>query len=268
MLPTGHIYGVIKVIQELSFQYNVVLLAVDSPAPHRFDAIPTYKSGRHQPTGDPFEDYRIMSDLLDVLKIATFRGNVFYIKQDGCEADDVIQSLIANSAPVYPYDWNAYFNDNDILQVNGPYHWFRSFHEPEVNRREYILNKYGIDLDFLPVWYKVIHGDDSDKIPNVIPRLAKKKLIQLCVELADVDALDSAVRFLASTEFSDAFKWVKAQAADKESDLYAALKRNHTVVSPRLVPVSDLRFKRLGADLGEVNRLLVFYQIRDFVPAV
>jgi 5'-3' exonuclease len=267
MFPTGHVYGVLRVVQELAFQYKAVILAVDSHAPHRFEALPTYKSGRHQPTGNPFQDYKIMTDLLNILKVATAQANVFYVKQDGLEADDLIASLLASSEGDSK-EWSAYFNDNDILQVRGKYHWFRSFHEPEVDRRSYIEGKYGIDSDFLPLWHKVIRGDPSDKVPNVIPRFPAKKLIQLCGDLAQVTDLDQAMSYLSSMKLSDAFGWVSEQARDKESDLYRGMGRNLTVVCPRLVPVGDLVFKRFNTSFEEAQGILSYYDIRDFVPVV
>jgi 5'-3' exonuclease len=264
MYPTGHVYGVVRVVQELANQYKAVLLAVDSPAPHRFLALSTYKSGRHQPTGNPFEDYKIMTDLLNVLKLTTFEKNVFYIKHEGYEADDLIVSLLSSSDG--SKDWSAYFNDNDILQARGEYHWFSSFHSPEVDRRAYIEKKYGLDLDFLPVWYKVIRGDASDKVPNIIPRFPTKKLVQLCYDLADVADLDLAAGYLASIEVSPAFKWVSDQAKDKESDLRNALFQNYNVVCPLLKPVSELSLKRFNTPVGEIQGLLAYYDIRDYVP--
>jgi 5'-3' exonuclease len=264
MYPTGHVYGVLRVVQELAQQYRAVVLAVDSYAPHRFEALPTYKSGRHQPTGDPFEDYKIMTDLLNVLRIATSEKNVFYVKADGYEADDIIVSLLSGSDGGLK-EWSAYFNDNDILQVRGKYHWFPSFHNPEADRREYITKKYGLDLDFLPVWYKVIHGDASDKVPNIVPRFPTKKLVQLCHDLAEVEDLDTAASYLASMEVSQAFKYVEL-ANKKESGLYEVLKRNYDVVCPRLLPVSEMVLKSFSTSVGQIKELLAYYDIRDYVP--
>jgi hypothetical protein len=265
MFPIGHVYGVIKVVQELASQYKAVLLAVDSRADFRFEVLPTYKSGRHQPTGDPFEDYKVMTDLLNILKITTFERNVFFIRHEGCEADDIIASLL-NDSGEGGKDWSAYFNDNDILQVRGKYRWFSSFHGPEVDRKAYIEKKYGLGLDFLPVWYKVIRGDASDKVPNIIPRFPSKQLVRLCLDLANESYLDPALSYMASMKVSSAFKWVTEQAGERGSVLREAFKRNLLVVSPRIIPVSKLSLKRAGAPVEEVQDLLSYYGIRDYVP--
>jgi 5'-3' exonuclease len=264
MYPTGHVYGVLRVIQELAQQYRAVVLAVDSPAPHRFEALPTYKSGRHQPTGNPFEDYKIMTDLFNILKVVTSEKNVFYVKAEGYEADDIIVSLLLGSDG--SKDWSAYFNDNDILQARGSYHWFSSFHSPEVDRREYIAKKYGVELDFLPVWYKALKGDASDKVPNIIPRFPTKKLVQLCYDLAKVVDLDQVTEYMASMEVSPAFKWVTEGFADRRSDLCGALRRNYAVVCPRLLPVSEMSLKSFSTPVEEIRGLLAYYEIRDYVP--
>ena len=44
-------------ISELSSTYKAVILAVDSRSKHRYELLPGYKSGRHSPIGDPYEDY-------------------------------------------------------------------------------------------------------------------------------------------------------------------------------------------------------------------
>jgi 5'-3' exonuclease len=265
MYPTGHVYGVLRVIQELAQQYRAVVLAVDSPAPHRFEAIPTYKSGRHQPTGDPFEDYKIMTDLFNILKVVTSEKNVFYVKAEGYEADDIVVSLLSGSDGVSK-DWSAYFNDNDILQAKGKYHWFPSFHSPEVDRQAYLAKKYGVELDFLPIWYKIFKGDASDKVPNLIPRFPKKKLVQLCYDLAEVSDLDQATEYLASMEVSTAFKWVVDLANKKEYGFYDAIKKNYDVVCPRILPVSEMTLKSFSTPVEEIKGLLAYYDIRDYVP--
>jgi 5'-3' exonuclease len=269
MCPTGHVYGVIRVVQELALQNRMVLLAVDSSAPHRFAVLPTYKSGRHQPTGDPYEDYKIMTDLLNILRICCYQSNVFYVKHDGLEADDVIASWLGTSLEDASKDWSAYFNDNDILQVRGRYHWFRSFHEPEVDRKAYIENKYGFALDYLPVWYKVFRGDTSDKVPASIRRMPVKTIHRICSSLKpDATVTDLVNELSLKDQWSKAFSWVADQVKNEDSELHQALVRNYAVVRPMVVPVSEFRLKRIEVPAEGIQRLLDYYEIRDFVPVV
>jgi 5'-3' exonuclease len=264
MWPVGHVSGVLRIVQELSFQYKVVLLAVDSVASWRHEVLPGYKSGRHQVTGDPFEDYKIMNDLLNILKICTFRKNVFYIKKDGCEADDILATYIASSTSDSSKEWSLCFNDNDVLQTPGNYYWFNRFGNPPVDRRGYILEKYGLDLDFLPVQWKVVRGDSSDKIPVAIPRFSSKNLVQMCYDLKDSRSFDDMVSWLQSANLSKAFDWVKEQVRDSGSDLYKTLETNWSVVCPKIVDINEFRLKRFVSPLQEIQDLLSYYQLQDY----
>jgi 5'-3' exonuclease len=266
MWPVGHVYGCIRVVQELSFQNKIVLLAVDSAAPWRYEALPGYKSGRHQPTGDPFEDYKIMTDLVNILKICTFRKNVMYVKHPEMESDDIITSIISSYGEDGEKDLSAYFNDNDILQVNGRYVWFNKFGNPPMDRRGYLKEKYGLDLEFLPVFWKVVRGDASDRIPVAIPRFPGKLLVQMCQELGNRYDFEGMLTWLQSVSLSKAFMYVKDQIKDTESDLYKALSGNWKVVVPRILDVKKFNFKRFALSFSDIQELLVYYQIRDYVP--
>jgi 5'-3' exonuclease len=191
------------------------------------------------------------------------------VKHEGLEADDVIVSWLGTSLEDSSKDWSAYFNDNDILQVKGKYHWFRSFHEPEADRKSYIEGKYGFALDYLPVWYKVFRGDASDKVPASIPRIPGKSILRICSSLKPGATLKDLVSELSFRgQWSKAFSWVADQVKDEGSELYQALVRNYAVVCPKTVPVTDFRLKRIEASDGEIQRLLAYYDIRDFVPVV
>ena len=253
IFPVGHVYGTINIVQQLASQYKSVILSVDSHAPHRFEALPEYKSGRHSPTGDPYEDYRIMTDLMNILKICTYQSNVFYIKHDGLESDDIIASWLASSVSNNDWDLSCYFNDVDILQTPGKYHWFRSFHEPEVDRASYLKEKFGLDLDYLPVWWKVVRGDQSDGIPSSIPRFPSKKLVGLCLE--------------AATGLPKDIPWFMQKIGypfEGAAQIRGNVQRNYDVVCPKVISISEFKLKRLGASLEEVKELLGYYEISDY----
>jgi hypothetical protein len=251
-------------VQELSFQNKVVLLAVDSVSPWRYEALPGYKSGRHQATGDPFEDYKIMTDLLNLLKLCTCRKNVFYVKHSGLEADDIFASVIVSSGVDDRREWALYFNDNDVLQSAGKYEWFSRFGSPPVDRRSYLLEKYGLDMEHLPVWYKVVRGDSSDRIPAGILRFPSKVLAGLCGDLKDTVDFQEFAGWLRDAKLSKAFSWVRDQAGDEGSELYRRLEANWKVVVPRVVPMGDFRYKRFDSSFQEIQNILLHYQISDF----
>jgi len=282
LLPTGHVYGTIHIIHELAKHYKAVVLCVDSHAPHRYEALPNYKAGRHASTGDPYEDYKIMTDLMNTLKICVFDKNVWYIKHEGMESDDIIASWIATAGD--KWDLHCYFNDNDILQTKGNYHWFKSFNEPEVDRRAYIKEKYGVDLDYLPVWYKVVRGDSSDGVPASIPRFPTKKLVSICEE-SDRDCFAGNGWFYRGNWFLEqtglipdeyhyvvpesaqvpSIKSVSVEESMKLKCMIDTITRNLVVVSPRILDISEFKLKRLEMSYAEGQELLAYYEITDFV---
>ena len=250
MCPTGHVYGAINTIQQLASQYKAVILALDSKADDRYEVLSSYKSGRHVPTGDPYEDYNIMTDLMDIIKLCTYQKNVFFIKHDGLESDDIIASWISKTLWGNPWDLYCYFNDVDILQTVGEYHWCRSFHEPPVDRLSYIKGKFGLEMDWLPIWWKVVRGDPSDGIPSAIPRYSGKKLRELCLRR---DLKGASVEYFVQV------------LGTVTQDVVENITRNYMVLKPKIVPVDEFRLVRLGASYDEARQLLEFYQIRDFV---
>jgi hypothetical protein len=211
-------------------------------------------------------DYPILSDLINILKLCTFRKNVFYIKEPDMESDDILASFIAHSVDHTTTDWYLYFNDNDILQVPGRYHWCKSFHEPEVDRSGYIFDKYGFSLDFLPVAYKVLRGDRSDNIPVALPRVSKRVILGMCSALEGVRDFQAFCEVLVKATWSKAFSWVPMAVATEGSDLRVSLENNWKVVNPVVRPVSEFSFKRFNIGEEEARSLLDYYQIRDYVP--
>jgi len=252
MFPAGHVYGTIHVIKELASQYKAVILSVDSRSQHRYEVLPEYKSGRHAPTGNPYDDYKIMTDLMNILKLCTYKSNVFYIKHEGMESDDIIASWIDATNSDDSKDLYCYFNDVDILQTHGNYHWFRSFSEPEVDRSEYLNGKFGLDMDYLPVWWKVVRGDPSDGIPSSVPRFPSKKLRLLCSESAGKDI----PWFMQKIGYPGIISG---------GDIWRNMERNLKVIEPKIIPIDEFKLKRLGISYDDGIELLKYYQINDFV---
>jgi len=257
-VPTGHVFGTVKVVWELSQHFQAVILAVDSKSPYRYEALPEYKSGRRTPTGDPFEDYSVYEDLKNILAICTARPNVHYCKVDGMEADDIIASLIKGS-PEANWDLHCYFNDVDLLQTPGTYRWFSRPGSPEVVRAGYLYEKFKWEGDYLPLPYKVIKGDASDNIPSLIPRLRSAEVLKICRKWVEEGSHTSNGHILGAMmgyTWSGAFAWVATALCDVDSDLYRALDRNFKVVCPQYVDWRTLPLKQLGYTVGAVNSLL------------
>jgi 5'-3' exonuclease len=248
--PTGHLYGSIEAVWNLSLSYDEVILAVDSRSNKRKTILSGYKAGRHQVTGVYEVDYSIYNDLLSLLKIVTAFDNVSYCKFDGLESDDIIASFI--DATVSPHKFfedktlSCYHNDADILQTPGRYSWYRSFYKNSSSREEYISSKFQLEgFDYLPVWYKVIRGDSSDKIPVALPRYPTKELISLCKDLPLRATFPEFIYRLLQSSLSS--KWSSIlEDISSQGVIYNNLLRNYQIVSPDIVPINDLKFKKLG----------------------
>ena len=114
-VPTGHIYGTYTFIKDLSSKYKRVILAVDSNPTIRKEILSTYKSNRKKEVVDEFRASQIHQDDDAVITLCTSFEKVYYVKEDGYEADDIIGTLILKADK----DWDFYFRDNDILQNIG-----------------------------------------------------------------------------------------------------------------------------------------------------
>lgn len=279
MVPTGHIYGCITDIKQLSFLNDIVILAVDSVAPERRELLPEYKAGRHKETGNSFDDYNIQKDTDTILSlVCSMYSNVCFVREDGLEADDLIGSLIKHfGSKTERFFLSVYHNDADILQTKGSYIWYRSLSDIE-DIGTYISNKFKLverTYDYLPVWYKVIRGDSSDKIPPAIRRLPSKLVEAIIMKTYDelegddfskrsFDVFISCVDSVLSEHTS---WWVKSGCPLSKNtgcDTYKDLKRNYEVVKPIYKEFNvDFRIKKdqYVVDSSKVNEILSRYRI-------
>lgn len=235
-IPTGHIYGAYIFVRNLSCKYKKVILAVDSNPTLRKEILPSYKSNRVKEVKDEFRDFNIHQSVEDVLTICTSFENVYYVKEDGYEADDIIGTLILKADK----DWDFYFHDDDILQNIGEYNLYVSYGKKLIigeffDRRIHIKEKYELDFDYLPLLWKVIRGDDGDCIPIGVERFPAKILKELCKneKLNDNNVtFETCVQILKSYNYSGKMKEIMKDLNDPESSLYKKLEINYKLVKP------------------------------------
>lgn len=253
-IPTGHIYGTYIFVKNLSTKYKKVILAVDSNPTIRKEILNTYKENRIKEEKDGYEDYNIHKNLNDILTICTKFENVFYIKEDGYEADDIIGTLIKKADE----DWDFYFHDDDILQNIGEYNLCVSYGKDLIigeifDRREHIKEKYELDLDYLPVLWKIIKGDSGDCIPIGIERFPTKVLKELCKDerLNNNDvSFETCVEILKSYKnytgkFNEIIKELKPGSV-----LYKKLKVNYKLVKPMYLEI--IKRRKMPGDSSKV----------------
>lgn len=216
-IPTGHLHGTILTVAQLSAVFPRVLLAVDSPSP-RFAKFPEYKANRAEKKKNEFPIKTHTSLIVQTLSLLK---NVFYIKHNGYEADDLISSIVSwGDNPV------IFGTDNDLMQIPKPFRMANQVSGGEVSYVDlpkYIEEKYNIKgLDHLPVWYKVVRGDSSDNISSAVPRYSSKLLTLLCNTLEDRMDFDSLLAYIKETK------------DPKLNDHIEDLRRNWDVISPIL----------------------------------
>jgi hypothetical protein len=266
--PTGHVYGTLTLVKELAETYGAVILVVDSKSTWRKELVPTYKTGRHVPVGNFWDDYNIFDDLEALLTLCTSLHNVRYIRESGHEADDIIASYIYQMDKYPNWDFSFYFNDNDILQTYNrtrDYTWFNSVTGKATDKLEYILKKYSVAASFLPIWHKVIRGDVSDCIPMAIARFPAKHLATLCEMLkyvVDFNVFISTLQTYSHTYMSSHWQQVFSALSDPKSELLQALYRNYKVVKPLWVDTNTLRVRKKTATPAELDSLLALYNIK------
>lgn len=190
---TGHVYGTLNTVLRLSQEFDRVLLALDSWSEKK-SKFSVYKSGRKHSGYNPF------NDLINILSLATKVDNVWYVRMDGLEADDVISSYIRYHKSVdSSIELYVYGVDNDQLQTDADFTMFSSWRSGRIvplDREGYIEKKYGYRLKFLPIWDKVLRGDRSDNIPNIVPRFNKSTLISIILDNKDHQNCDNFMLYL------------------------------------------------------------------------
>mgnify|MGYP003312922416 CR=1 FL=1 len=262
-VPTGHIYGTYTFIKDLSSKYKRVVLAVDSNPTIRKEILSTYKSNRYKEIKDEFIDYRIHQDDDAVITLCTSFENVYYVKEEGYEADDIIGTLILKADK----DWDFYFRDNDILQNIGTYNLCVSFEKDltlgeVVDIREHIMRKYELDLDYLPLLWKVIKGDSGDCIPIGFERFPTKILKELCLDErlhSNYVSFDTCIDILTSYKnYTGKTKEAIEKLKDKNSDLCKKLEINYKLVKPMYLE----KIKRQKME-GDISKIFSKFNIKN-----
>jgi hypothetical protein len=228
-----------------------VVLVVDSVDNERRQILSSYKADRDH------HGFSAKQVLLDVLQMATAIAGVSYVKVDGLEADDIISSYIKYSASEYAVMPIVFANDNDIMQTDADYYIFHQFKkgafgDPDiVDRRAYISNKYGYELNYLPVWEKVLRGDNSDGIPNICPR-AVKDVKAAVIDNKDHQDLEVFIEYIRKSPLYKKFGG---------EDLIDKVTINYRVVVPKYRPLSEFVPAVAECDKERMDQLRLKYGI-------
>lgn len=164
-IKTGAIFGILRFVQScLTQDTNRVLIFCKDGQTTRKEIFDGYKEGRG---GNDL----VYKNIDEISKMAGVPG-VYFAEAEGQEADDVMASLALQSIALGK-DTIVYSGDNDLLQLVSE----GAVVSRKMSRGDfiavdenYVKEKFTVGFDTL-IYYRMLIGDTSDKIPPVFPRM-------------------------------------------------------------------------------------------------
>ena len=184
--------------QKFKEKYGDMVLACDGMNNWRRGYFPQYKAnrrkGRDESTFDWAEAFRIMHTIKDEIK-ENFPYKVIHL--DGCEADDVIGTLVERTQDFGNYE------DVMIVSSDGDFKQLQRY--DNVKQFSPMMKKFVVDDNpRLNLQEKILKGDTGDGVPNVLSDddtlvegrrqtpLSKKKKEAILEDLAEGELLYAA----------------------------------------------------------------------------
>ena len=184
--------------QKFKNDYGEMVLACDGANNWRRGYFPQYKGvcrkGRDESTFDWNEAFRIMHKIKDEIR-DNFPYKVIHL--EGCEADDIIGTLVENTQEFGNYE------DVMIVSSDGDFKQLQKYNN--VKQFSPLLKKFVVDDNpRLNLQEKILKGDSGDGIPNVLSHddtfingerqvpLSKKKKEEIIEDLAEGELLYAA----------------------------------------------------------------------------
>jgi len=179
-------------------EYGELVLACDGPNNWRKSVYPEYKANRRKTREesdfDWNEAFTIMNNVREEIK-ENFPYKVLHI--DGCEADDVIATLVENSQEFGQYE--------EIMIVSGDKDFAQLQKYDNVKQFSPVQKKYIVEKNPRAFLLEhIMRGDASDGVPNVLSAddvfisgqrqtpLSSKKMTTLIEDLDDGELLYAA----------------------------------------------------------------------------
>ena len=149
-----------------------------------------YKNTRDEKSV-PKNFYKTLDCLQEILKV--YKNFLYIIKYDGLEADDllypVLQKINEDSIQDKKLVISADMDWGRCLGIDENCDWYNF---AETYNRENFKEHYGFSPAGKAIQlYKAIHGDNSDAIPNAVPRIPKDILVHIAENFDSVDDLFS-----------------------------------------------------------------------------
>jgi len=182
-------------------EYGEMVIAVDAANNWRRKAFPQYKANRKKDRGNSSFDWDEAFRILNLIR-EEIAENFPYkvIKIDGCEADDVIGTLVTR----HP-DQNNDFNPEKIMIVSSDRDFVQLQKYKYVKQFSPLLKKEIVESN--PRYYlqtHIIRGDKGDGVPNILSNddtfvegfrqtpMSKKKVDEIIQDLEEGELLYAA----------------------------------------------------------------------------
>lgn len=252
--PTNAIYGFVRKINEIKSLYNPSHFAVvfDGGSPDfRKELLPEYKSQR-SPMPDALRDQ--IDPLIEYLDAA----DIFHIKHERQEADDVMASLAVQETFDEVYIASG---DKDMFQlINDKVKMLTLAGKPKIIEAVNVIEKTGVKPEQIIDWLALV-GDSADNIPGV-PGIGGKTAAKLLGIYGSIDTIRERFEELPVSKVKESLGdcWDILERNRKLVRLNTTIECGCDLIDMRVVavnldkvlPILDLfEFKSMAKDLRE-----------------
>lgn len=252
--PSGMFFGYVRMMQALKKKYRSYKFESvwDNRPQHKYDLMPTYKSGRDKLPSKVFEQVPKIKKFLTSIGVDQF-------EKFGEEADDVIATRVEYlKNQVDTESIIVYTNDKDMLQLveDNKVVVFKPKVgvNPEIfYDEELVKQKFGVAPKLLSI-FRSLDGDESDSIKGV-PRVRRKVLANIVNEYQNIDMIFGSLDSINLTPSERGYL----------SSFSDTAKLNHKIVELNR-SLKDLVLTPGKGDLEEVKRLIDLYEIKTVNP--
>jgi DNA polymerase I len=187
--PTNAIFGFASMLVKIVTEYGVcpTVVAWDAGTSGRTELFPEYKSQRRSRPDLLKQQWPAMEPLVEAFG---YRN----VTVQGCEADDVIASLVARALQAEPpVSVMIVTGDRDVFQLIDERGLIkvmatsRGITDTKIYDHQAVLDRYGIPPELIPDFYG-LKGDTSDNIPGV-PGIGEKTASELIQSFGSLEGV-------------------------------------------------------------------------------
>jgi DNA polymerase-1 len=251
---SGMFFGFTRTIQSLKKKYRQYkfITVWDHKPVHKYELLPTYKSGRTKLPSKIFEQVDNIKRLLSNICVDQ------YDKLDQ-EADDVIATLVEEFKGKSDTDnIIVYTNDKDMLQLveDGKVVVFKpkvGVNPEKFYDEEAVKEKFGVKPSNLAV-FRSFDGDESDSIKGV-SRVRRKIISNIVNEYKDIRTIFESMGSISLTE-NERSKLASFKDTAELNYKIIALDRS----------LKDINYTPGESNIEEVEKLIDLYEITTVKP--